>query len=117
MKVLKKLTLTLKLHKWYERPVKNEIGRTLINANTNSTAAIGSSNTRKGFNFGIGNIQRNLCGKFSLLGVFAGPGIECSSSHGVQQNLSFHITNIWQVLLNLDKRVLDHHVAHNFVGR
>ena len=43
-------------------------------------------------------IVRNLCGKFSLEGVFASPGIESSPSHGVQQNLSFHITNIWRVL-------------------
>jgi hypothetical protein len=59
--------------------VKIEIRQTLINSNANSTAiseAIGSSNSRNGS--GIGNIQRNLCGKLSLEGVFAGPGIESS---------------------------------------
>ena len=80
--------------------------QTLINANANSTViseAIGSSNSRSGL--GIGNIQKNLCDKFSLEGVFASPGIESSPIHGVQQSLSLHITNIWRVLLNLDKRL------------
>ena len=51
----------------------------------------------------VGHIQRNLCGKFSLEGVLTGPGIECRPSHGVQQKLSFHVTNIWRMLLNLEQ--------------
>jgi hypothetical protein len=113
VKVLKKSTL--RLHKWYE---KDRIGQTLINSNSNDTAiseSVGSSNTRNGL--ALATSRGTLCGKFSLEGVFASPRIESSPSHGVQQNLSFRITNIWQVLLNLDRRLLDHHVAHSLVGR
>ena len=70
--------------------MKNEIGQTLIDPNS-IFEAIGSSNTRNCF--GIGNIQRNLCGKFSLEGVFSGFGIETSGK------LKFTYTYL--ILLNL----------------
>jgi len=88
----------------------------LINANTRGTIAPGSGceNIREGFD--VRSIGRCRGGQF-LEDILARLVVVFGTSHGVEQDLGFLLpSSVWRVLLDLDERVVDHHLTHCLIG-
>lgn len=89
--------------------------RTLIDTDSDDTRSSARSDEALGDGCDIGGVQRNLRGQLGLVHVRPSLDVKAGPRQRVEQDGCFQLRAVRRAFLDLDERVLDHHLAHRLV--